>query len=97
LPLAFDKRVFRDTLETLVKRRFDNATFFETRGIWKGGSEDGYAVEVTMSPLRGSCRAVFQKAEKLASEIALIFGQEAVLLVVTDATGAVQHGLVHAA
>jgi len=50
-----------------------------------------------MGPVRGSCADLFRRAETLASEIALIFGQEAVLLVTIDATGAVQHGLVQAA
>lgn len=97
LPVAFDKRVFRDTVEGLVRRKFENATFFKTRGTWKGGGEDGYMVEVIMSPQKGSCSAIFKRAEKLASEIATIFGQEAVLLVAIDSDGAVRQGLVSAA
>jgi len=97
LPVSFDPDVFRDSVEGAVKRKFKNATFFETRGVWQGGAEDGYMAEVIMGPVRGSCADLFRRAETLASEIALIFGQEAVLLVTIDATGAVQHGLVQAA
>jgi len=94
---VFDKRVFRDTVERLVQRKFKNATFFKTRGVWQGGGEDGYMAEVIMSPQKGSCEAIFRRAEKLASEIATIFGQEAVLLVAIDSDGSLRQGLVQAA
>lgn len=97
LPVTFDPRVFRDTVERLVQRKFKNATFFKTRGVWQGGGEDGYMTEVIMGTQQGSCDSLFRRAEKLASEIALIFGQEAVMLVVIDANGALRQGFVSAA
>lgn len=97
VPGRVDPAVFRDTLEDLVKPRFQGATFFETRGLWQGESEDGYMAEVIMGPVRGSCTALFRRAERLASEIAFVFEQEAVLLLTIDASGAVQQGLVRAA
>jgi hypothetical protein len=97
LPVAFDDQTFRETVEAMVKKKFANATFFKTRGVWQGGSEDGYMVEVVMSPSGGSCLAIFQRAEVLAKDIAFAFGQEAVLLIATDDAGRVEHGLIEAA
>lgn len=95
--MAFDETTFRDTVEGLVKSKFKNATFFRTRGVWQGGGEDGYMVEVVMSPYQGSCDQIVKRAEALAADLAVTFGQEAVMIVATDAAGNVQQGFVSGA
>src|SRR5262249_49779621 len=97
LPSAFDSQAFVSRVQRLIGRVFENATYFRSRGVWRGGSEDGLVVEVIATPVRGSCTRLFERAEGVARNIARQLGQEAVLLVVTDSRGKIEQDVVTAA
>jgi hypothetical protein len=97
LPASFDSRAFRRRVERLVGRVFPGATYFKTRGVWKGAGEDSLMVEVLASPVRESCRTIFRRAENVARVLARELGQEAVLVVATDSRGNVAQGFASAA
>ena len=94
LPVAIENRAFRRFLDNAIPAVFPNATQYEARGLWRGGSEYSSVIEVIGEPTRESCSVLMKKARGLAAKIARKLGQQAVMVVATDIRGVSSQALV---
>jgi len=92
LPLEFDSPTFARFLDEVIPPVFPNATQFHARGLWLGGGEDSTVIEIYEAPTRRGCQDTFRKAKRLARVIARALGQQAVMVIATDARGRSEQG-----